>query len=941
MNKQRRSFHVLFLCTVLCAVFFGAALGLLLSGTVNTANIENFTEFNTALPTRLLDINGELITEFSSEEKRELISLTELPPHMLDALLTREDRSFYAHRGFSFKALTRAAVGIITNKKLGGGSTLTQQIAGTLYCDRTEKSVIRKLKELWWAIQMERRYSKNDILELYLNKIYLGGGTYGVNAASKYYFGHNATEITPAEAAILVIQLSNPAHYNPFEHPSRAQERQRDVLENMVSLGFLSREEADSSFEEYWVNFDFTRTNTSAYFMRKDKAPWFSEYVLRELSSLIYGKADIYTSGFTVNTTMNLKHQTAAQNIMEQKIAYANTAYQASSGARSEDAISTYIPIVEMLALVFDLPKLKVTQERNELRAVNTFNNTINPILDTMSLLFAIEPLKVDVVNRTNALVQKEAGKTTIEGALVSIENETGYITALIGGSKFDAYNQFIRATQALVQPGSTFKPLYYSAAIDSRKFTAASQIDDKPVVFYNEDGVPYTPLNFKGEWVGTVQLWYALAKSMNVPSLKILDGIGFEAAINRASSLLGIPQNELQSRHFDRVYPLGLGICSVRPIEMARAFAVFANQGKEVTPIAIRSVEDRYGKTYLDPEREIRLAQKKKGDDIQIISPQTAYVMTDILRNSVTMGTMAYGTQWGTKFQYKDKDGKRYQLPAAGKTGTTQNWTNAWALGYTPYLTTAIWFGFDRLGQSLGLDLTGSTLAGPAWGDYMRIANEDYPYKEFPIPQTGLVKATVCSVSGMIPTEACGEHTTTQYFLEGTQPAHVCSYHTNRASAQTLAELRLENEFTLSGVQLPQIDDVAEPLTIDWASLGLEDPNAPPPEENYNFFDSFFGLDTDGTGTGGVNGADSSVNGGNAQSEPNADTAPTGNNWFFDLFNKPKNDTKNGGASAGDTDTSGAHGDANGASNADAAGGEQNTEEENEEAPRGNFLLD
>ena len=194
------------------ALVFGSLLGAGLAATRNTINTENFTDFETSLPTRLLDINGELITEFASDERREIIALKNLPQHMIDALLTREDRIFYSHHGFSVKALFRAVVGVLTRNSLGGGSTLSQQIAGTLYCDRQEYSVKRKLKELWWAIQMERRYSKDEILELYLNKIYFGGGTYGVNAASKYYFGHDATEITPAESAILVIQLLSLIH---------------------------------------------------------------------------------------------------------------------------------------------------------------------------------------------------------------------------------------------------------------------------------------------------------------------------------------------------------------------------------------------------------------------------------------------------------------------------------------------------------------------------------------------------------------------------------------------------------------------------------------------------------------------------------------------------------------------------------------------------------
>ena len=810
----------MFYLNVFFALFFGILLGLGISTTVNTIRTEQFTQFNPALPTKVLDINGELITEFASDEKREMIAFNDIPQHMIDALLTREDRIFYQHSGFSLKAIFRGVVGVLTNRSLGGGSTLTQQIAGTLYCDRAEKSVSRKLKELWWAVQMERRYSKNEILEFYTNKIFFGGGTYGVSAASKFYFGHDATQITPAEAAILVIQLSNPAFYNPFSHPNRAMNRQQDVLKNMVASGYITQEQADSSFEDYWANFDYTRINSSAYFMREDKAPWFSEYVLRELTSMLYGNLDVYTGGFTVNSTANLEHQAAAEKIMSQKIAYANRAFQRSSSSRLGSASKTYVPLTELMSLAFNIPSLKVSEQRNEVISMTAFNNEINPILDVVSMMCGIEKVKVGVVNRSNSQNKKESGKKTIEGTLITIENDTGYITALVGGSKFGSDNQFIRATQAKLQPGSCCKPLYYSAAIDSRKFTPSTQIVDAPVVFYNEDNEPYMPQNFRGEWLGSVQLWYALATSMNVPSLKVLQGVGFDAAINRIVTLLGLDEKEAQTRGLNRVYPLGLGVFSVRPIEMARAFAIFANGGKEVTPMAIRSVEDRNGKVFLNPEREIRLEQKRKGSAIQVISPQTAYIMTDLLQNTVKMGTLA-GTAGGVrKFTYKDEDGNKRIMPAAGKTGTTQNWSDAWTVGFTPYVTTAIWFGFDQKGQTLGLDLTGATLAGVAWTDYMRIIHEDLPIKNFTKPQTGLIQLTVCSTSGQLLTEECGHHKTTQYFLEGTEPTIFCEYHSNQRTSKSLGVARLAYEQTMSGSRPEKIIDKSG-LELDLSFLG------------------------------------------------------------------------------------------------------------------------
>lgn len=405
MHMRKNKATIIFLCalSVILPVLFGTGLGTLLGMTQNIKNNEHFTEFTNALPTRLLDINGELITEFASDEKREMITLNELPQHLIDALITREDNIFFKHAGFSIKSIVRAFAGKLLRRSMGGGSTLTQQIAGTLYLDRTEITYTRKIKELWWAVQMERRYSKQEILELYLNKVYLGGGTYGVNAASKYYFGHSAREVTPAEAAILVIQLSNPGYYNPFEYPNRAMERQKYVLDEMAKTGFLSKDAAEQSFDDFWLNFDYTRINSSAYFMREDKAPWFSEFVRKELEKMMYGTMDVYTGGYTVHTTMNMKHQSAAQDIMQRYITWANNSYNRTRSSRRTSAASTYIPMTELLSLVFDIPQLKISEQRNEVVTMAAFKNTVNPTLDVLSLMFGIEELKIDVVNRVNA----------------------------------------------------------------------------------------------------------------------------------------------------------------------------------------------------------------------------------------------------------------------------------------------------------------------------------------------------------------------------------------------------------------------------------------------------------------------------------------------------------------------------------------------------------
>lgn len=838
MYKIKKSTFACLFILFFFAACLGAGLGLALSNTKYIIDNEQFTEFDTALPTKLLDINGELITELASEEKREIISINDLPQHMIDALISREDKVFYSHHGYSIKAIFRAVVGKLTGMSLGGGSTLTQQIAGTLFCDRTDMSIRRKLKELWWAIQMERRYSKEEILELYLNKIYFGGGTYGVSAASKYYFGHDATLLTPAESAILVIQLSNPAFYNPFEYPNRAMDRQKDVLNKMVASGYITKEAADDSFEKYWADFDYTRTGSAAVFNHDDKAPWFSEYVRRELVNLIYGTEDIYTSGYTVNTTLNLKNQMHAQDVMDRYIRYANRTYKRSTAERTNQAFSIYTPMTELLALTFNLPGLKVSEQRNEAVSKAAYTNQLNPVVDILSLMFGIDSLKMGIVNKVNVKSKVNVSKTTIEGTMIALENGTGYIDTLVGGSKFDSENQFIRAVQAKLQPGSSFKPLYYSAAIDSRNFTPTTIISDTPVIFHTADGKPYIPQNFRGEWKGDVELWYALAHSMNIPSLKVLDGIGFDAAITRAIDLLGIPKEEVPYRGFVPGYPIGLGVCSVRPIELARAYSVFADGGKEVTPIAIRSVEDRNGNVIMNPEKEIRSAQQAKGAQAQIITPQTAFVMTELLKNTVKSGTLAGPSTNGRKFRYTDERGRQYMIPAAGKTGTTQNWADAWSVGFTPYYTSVFWFGFDKPGQSLGLQLTGSTLAGYAWADYMQKIHTGLPMKEFPKPASGVIEATVCSVSGGILTPGCGNNKVTAWYLEGTEPTAVCSVHSTTNSGRTLGMYRLERELYKAGFASDLIIRDNSPLKFDLnksvsdSEFGIFDSNIQSPDE-------------------------------------------------------------------------------------------------------------
>lgn len=801
-SKRTIILHLFLGFSALAALTFGIALGLALAATLNNP-IEEFDTYQVALPSQILDRNGKLITEFFSDEKREIVSIDELPKHLIYAIITREDKDFFTHKGVSIRGNLRAALNILTGRYFSGASTITQLTVGQLgYVDRTDISMTRKLKEMWYALQLERMLTKNEILEILLNGAYFGNGTFGVEAASQFYFGHSARELTLAESVLLVIQIAAPGgKHSPLRNPDSAQAVQQEILAQMVELGYTTEEEAERSFVEYWSGYDYTRpSTTSAFVEREDKAPWFSEYVRNQLDQLLLGSNNYYRDGFIVHTTLDLDYQRAAEEAFNEGLTQVNREFQKLSGNRSSYADESIAPIIDMLSLTFDLDLIRVAGTRERQNALQQFQNTVTPALDLLGMTFGIDELKY-TANMTYLKRRDQLKRTMVEGALITIENDTGYILSMIGGSKFEGINQLNRAMQAKIEPGSSFKPLYYSAALDTGKFTPATAIWDGPVVFHADDGKPYTPTNYKGEWEGWVLLRHALAHSMNVPSIKVLDTIGFDAAINRASTLLGMTSpNEIAS--FPRKYPLGLGVIAVAPVQMAKAFATFATGGKEVVPIAIRYIEDRNGMIILEPEKEIRLAQKKKGRDTQLISPQNAYLMTDLLQTTVQSGTLNYARGYVGGFS---------GMPMAGKTGTTQNWADAWTVGFSPYMTTALWYGFDKGGNSLGVSQTGATISGPAWAKYMKTVHRDLPVREFPKPNSGISEVTICAVSGKLPTQACTDGTVTEKFLVGTEPTEFCDMHEFEVERNEQIIARLQGRLLLNPLEV-RFDD--EPLS-------------------------------------------------------------------------------------------------------------------------------
>ena len=774
---MRTVFRILLLVACFFALVIGVSLGLAFAGMKNISDREQFAGTSMALPTKVLDIHDRLITEFFGDQNREPVALDQVPQYLIDALLTREDRNFFSEPGFSVRGMLRAVFNIVTGQYISGASTLTQQLAGRLHTNRADISIRRKLVELWWAIQMERRYTKQEILQMYLNEMPFGANTQGVQAASKFFFNHPVQQDTLAESVMLVIQLAKPGLYSPLRNPERARKLQRVILDQMVSLGYVTKAQADSSFTDYWAQYDYTRADTTAYYERQDKAPWFSEYIRGQLEDMLGSSYNILTDGLVVHTTLDLDDQKLAQDRMTKDIDAVNARYQDLTRERSAQAGADLLPMMEMLGLGYNIDDMMYRDWNAAGNAKRLYATSINPVVEMATSLFSMGRPQ-GIVSAGDAAAMNVTRRTQVQGALVSIDPSNGYILAMVGGRQFGA-DQFNRAVQARVEPGSSFKPLYYSAAIDSRKFTPATMILDAPVAFTNPDGTLYEPLNYKGEWHGRVLLREALADSMNVPSLKVLDGIGFDAAIDRASRMLGITDPSEIEKTFPRYYPLGLGVISVSPLQMARAYSVFANGGREVVPVAIRYVEDRNGKIILEPAKKVLDEESRKGDAAQIMSPQTAYIMTSLLQSVIKEGSLGgVGNLldiWDTTSQ-----------PYAAKTGTTQNWSDAWTVGFSPYLCTAVWYGFDDGHRSLGTELTGASVAGPTWARYMKAVHQGLAVRQFDRPPTGLVDVEVSATSGLLPT-AYTQKTVDEVFLAGTQPTtfdEIDEYNTERSQA-------------------------------------------------------------------------------------------------------------------------------------------------------------
>ncbi len=758
MDLKKRKIMPVLLLSLLSILFLGISTGLIIINITNSKISEILLKFKPEIPSELYDCRGGLITKYAVQD-RKLISLDELPPHLFYALFAREDTDFYKHHGYDVSQIIRAGIHkYIIRDYSSGGSTITQQLVGILkLVDRNKKTLLRKAKEVIFAIQLENRLTKKEILELYLNNVNFGHNTYGVEAASRFYFHHSSRDITLAESAILISILSSPNNNSPIRNPSKSKKISWTTLKRMIKLGFVDYHTARESYDDYWEDeYDPTRyaTVNSSSRTKIDRAPYFSEYIRRRLEKL--GKFDYYRDGLKIYTSLDPGYQKIAETTIRKTLLKLNNGRGGKNGRQIEEFESDIVPVIDMLSLSFNIKELKFDNLILKRKSELLFFENINPHLDIYSQLFNLKKLK-GLTKRAFSKKNILDTKNNIEGALITIENKTGYIRAMIGGSN-PYISEINRSTRRFIQPGSAFKPLYYCEAIASRKFSTASLINDSPIKFYYEDSKEYIPENYFGIYKGPVRLRYALSHSMNIPSLVILDRIGFEAAITMSSRLLGMSEYKDDAKVFPRVYPFGLGVISVSPLDMARAYSVFANLGEEIEPTGILYIEDRDGNIIYDAREERRKKLKP------VLSPQEAYIMISLLESTIKDGTLRNA-------------GKLKDISIAGKTGTTQNWSNAWTIGFSPYLTTAVWFGFDIPGNSLGVKNTGAGLAGPVWMNYMKKIHRGFLPEKFTKPRTGLVECRICKKSGLLFSDSCPGEPLTEIFLEGTEPVSECNH--------------------------------------------------------------------------------------------------------------------------------------------------------------------
>jgi len=667
--------------------------------------------------------DGRLIAEFY-KERRIVTPLSQIPQILIQAFVAAEDSRFFQHKGVDFISIVRAAV---KNMEAGtvvqGGSTITQQVTKSFLLT-PEKSYERKIKEAILAWRIDQSFSKEEILYLYLNQIYLGHGAYGVAAGAENYFGKSLGELNLAECAILAGLPQAPSEYSPYRNMEKARTRQEYVLSRMVTEGYITQAEANQALK---TPLDIkARKNIFI-----EAAPYYTEHIRRYVAEK-YGEEALYKGGLQIYTAVNIEMQETARRAVDKGLRdldRRHSGYRGPDGNIAEEEREKYLKklseeqkpgsfrkgeILKALVMETDAEKGKASVSMGmekgmiDMHSVR-WSKSGEKIFSAGDMIWVKLREKAEGTGLWKVAVEQTPAA---QAALLCIESGTGQVKAMIGGRDFRT-SQFNRAIQSRRQPGSAFKPVIYAAALD-KGYTPATEIIDNVFVYRD-----WRPQNYDRKVYGPTLLRTALAKSRNLSTIQILDRIGVRYAINYAKKL-GI-KSEL--------YPnlsIALGASGVSLLELTNAYAVFANGGYLIEPVFITKITDREGNII----EETKPVRKKAVD------ANTAYLMTSLMESVIKEGTAT--------------SVRSINRPAAGKTGTTNNLHDAWFVGYTPDYITGTWVGYDQE-RSLGHKESGGRSASPIWLDFMKKIHEDIPVRDFAVPG-GIVFSKIDADTGLLP---------------------------------------------------------------------------------------------------------------------------------------------------------------------------------------------
>ncbi len=691
------------------------------------------------IPLNVYSKEGLLIARFG-EKKRIPIDIKQTPKRLILAFLAAEDDRFYQHPGVDYQGLLRAALQLaLTGKKKQGGSTITMQVTRNFLLSR-EKTYIRKLKEILLALKIERAYSKDKILELYLNKIYLGHRSYGVAAAAQTYYGKNLEELTLAQTAMIAGLPKAPSAYNPVTNPTRALQRRNYVLGRMLKLGYIDQADYDSAQKEP-VSAALATSQKKSIELQ---APYVAEMVRKQMVER-YGD-DAYTRGFKVYTTITKNLQTAATRALRNTLhAYDerhgyrslphqnigdSTEFQAEKVGATEQAKVIALSDKTATVLLSDGQRVELSWEHIQWARRYKNRYYLGPELKTTADI--LQPGDLIRVRQLNDGRWALAQIPEVQGAFVSLNPKDGSMLALVGG--YDFYtNKFNHATQSKRQPGSGFKPIIYTTALE-HGFTAASVINDAPIIMDNQGAdADWRPENYSRKFYGPTPLRVGLRKSRNLISIRLVKALGIKEVIKTAQRFGFSPQQVPHS------LSLALGSGYATPLQMARMFATFANGGFLIDPYFIERIEDHQGNILFQASPAIVCPDECLTENThsapRILSPQISFLMNSLLRDVVRRGTAT-----------RAKVLNRGDL--AGKTGTTNDQRDAWFNGFTADIVATAWVGLDN-SKPLGRAEVGGRAALPMWIEFMRTALANLPEKEL-LPPEGIVRVRIDPETGL-----------------------------------------------------------------------------------------------------------------------------------------------------------------------------------------------